>query len=60
MNLCKKEKKAKIFELKFMNLCTEGCYKREEALDNLWNQAVAEGKEQEILQAKDEENDTPI
>ena len=43
-----------------MNLCTEGCYKRPEALDNLWNEAVNEGKESEILNAMTDDKDTPI
>ena len=41
LGLCGK-KKAKIYELKFMNLCTEGCYNRPDALDSLWELAEAE------------------
>ena len=55
---CKKQ--PKMYELKFMNLCTEGCYNRPEALDELWNEAVAENKDREILDAVDDAGDTPI
>ena len=59
---CKKKKEArpKVFELKFMNLCTEGCYRHPEMLDNLWEDAVGQGKEQEILEAKDDSGDSPL
>ena len=59
-SLCSKGHKVKVYELKFMNLCTEGCYNRPEALDHLWNEAVNEGKQGEILGAVDDEGDTPV
>ena len=43
-----------------MNLCIEGCYKNEQALDALWNEAVNDGMQSQILEAVDDEGDTPI
>jgi len=42
---CCGKKKAKLFELRFMNLCTEGCYERPDALDDLWKEAEDNGCE---------------
>ena len=44
--MCTKKKsgKTKVYELKFMNLCTEGCYEKPEILDKLWEEAVEAGE----------------
>ena len=55
------KKKTKLYELQFINLCTEGCYQEEYKLDALWNQAMADGnQEDQILNAVDDEGDTPL
>ena len=60
--MCTKKppEKTKIFELKFMNMCTEGCYQKPEMLDNLWNEAVSMNEQRQILDATDDEGDLPI
>lgn len=60
--MCTKKKsgKTKVYELKFMNLCTEGCYEKPEILDKLWEEAVEAGEQNQILQAKDDDGDLPI
>ena len=55
---CKKQFKE--YELKFMNLCTEGCYGKPQVLEDLWNKAMNDNREGEILDAKDEGGDTPL
>ena len=59
MPLCKKPEPKK-FELRFMNLCTEGCYDGIEPLEQLWKEAEAEGQLNQIYDAADEEGETAI
>ena len=56
----KKDERTKVFELKFMNMCTEGVYEKPELLDDLWDTAVAAGHKNEVLNAKNEVGDLPI
>jgi len=60
MPICGKKAEPKTFELRFINLCTEGCYDGLSPLDNLWKEAEELGKLDEIYNAADEEGETAI
>ena len=62
MTCCRgnKNQQTKVFELKFMNMCTEGVYEMPELLDTLWDDACAQGRKDELLNAKNELGDLPI
>ena len=47
-------------ELAFMGLVSDGCYERPELLDDILRDAKADGMEDQIFNAHDEDGDKPI
>ena len=60
-NPCSKGKPAvRMHELKFMSSCTEGCYGKPSLLDAIFDEAAGEGLQDQIFNAKDEDDNLPI
>ena len=58
--ICSKKKKVRQHELSFMGVMTEGAYKSPGLLDAIFDKAVAEGEQDQIFNAKDDDGDLPI
>ena len=62
MGLCFGSSAAEIrsHELAFMSIVTEGAYKSAKLIDAVYDKAVADGAQEQIFNAKDDEGDLPL